>query len=317
MFCEKIRVGNSLFGFSCELLVFWERRIESVIHPFQCANHSYCSFCKEWQEWSALVALFVKSDGSKCRLLQRARRTMEGDSLFCFGQKRVKAWRKEWIWNESLLKRANHSFIKSNLLLSHFNYRRHSLLSLSTKGVMGATGGIRSRHSFCKEQQERIAPIALFKDGSERAKSKSAEEQIPNSGSNVLLASGSLFSVKQIILKIACIWLSIDKGCFNVLFASGSVWDWSLSPEFSGQAVQNTGEELQQGGVCQLYAKTAGSGKYSTSGSDIYPTSGYGKYPTSGSNIYPTSGYGKYPTSGSDIYPTSGSGKYPISGSGK
>ena len=95
--------------------------------------------------------------------------------------------------------------MKSNLLLSHFNYRRHSLLSLSTKGVMGATGGIRSRHSFCKEQQERIAPVALFKDGSERAKSKSAEEQIPNSGSNVLLASGSLFSVKQIILKIACI----------------------------------------------------------------------------------------------------------------
>ena len=158
---------------------------------------------------------------------------------------------------------------------------------------MGATGGIRSRHSFCKEQQERIAPIALFKDGSERAKSKSAEEQIPNSGSNVLLASGSLFSVKQIILKIACIWLSIDKGCLNVLFASGSVRDWSLSPEFSGQAVQNTGEELQQGGVCQLYAKTAGSGKYSTSGSDIYPTSGYGKYPTSGSNIDPTSGSGK------------------------
>ena len=44
-------------------------------------------FAKSDKSEVALVALFVKSDGSKCRLLQRARITMEGDSLFCFGQK--------------------------------------------------------------------------------------------------------------------------------------------------------------------------------------------------------------------------------------
>ena len=36
----------------------------------------------------ALVAFFVKSDGSECRLLQRA---MKSDSLFCFGHRKGKS----------------------------------------------------------------------------------------------------------------------------------------------------------------------------------------------------------------------------------
>ena len=74
------RVGNSLFCFLCELFVFWEWKSKSEIHSFQSANHSGCSL--------------LMSDGSECHLLQRARRTMMSDLLFCFGHKRGKVWWK-------------------------------------------------------------------------------------------------------------------------------------------------------------------------------------------------------------------------------
>ena len=69
--CEKSRVGNLLFGFSCESLVFWEQKSKSLLSLF----------LKEQQEWFPL--------------LQRARRAMKNVSLFCLGIKSRTAGRKE------------------------------------------------------------------------------------------------------------------------------------------------------------------------------------------------------------------------------
>ena len=62
-------------------------------------------FEKQWQEWIALINLFVKSDRSKCCLLQRVRRVMKSDSFFCFGHKTIKKWKTWWkdqIWSKSV-----------------------------------------------------------------------------------------------------------------------------------------------------------------------------------------------------------------------
>jgi hypothetical protein len=45
-----------------------------------------------------------------------------------------------------------------------------------------------------------------------------------------------------------------------VPFCSGSVWNRSISSKFPRKAVQNPGEELQQGGVRQLHEEAPSSG---------------------------------------------------------
>ena len=95
----QTRVGNSLFVFSCELLVFWEQKSESVVNSFQSVNGSRHSF--------------LMSDGSECHLLRW--RVLHS---FVLGIKKGKAWWKEWIGSESLLKRVNHSFIKCESIQS-------------------------------------------------------------------------------------------------------------------------------------------------------------------------------------------------------
>ena len=55
------------FVFLCESLVFWEKKSERAIP-------SFCSFGQEQRE--------------QFPLLQRARRAMKSDSLFCFGHRK-------------------------------------------------------------------------------------------------------------------------------------------------------------------------------------------------------------------------------------
>ena len=71
----KSRVGNSLFGFSCESLVFWQKRANHSFSLFKRANHSFgtewitffalfrkanCSFKKKWQEQIPFHCSFYK-----------------------------------------------------------------------------------------------------------------------------------------------------------------------------------------------------------------------------------------------------------------
>ena len=56
----------------------------------------------------------------------------DGIRSFVLGIERGKAWQKEQIFSESLLKRVNHSFIKSESLPSLFTLRLHSLPSIFT-----------------------------------------------------------------------------------------------------------------------------------------------------------------------------------------
>ena len=62
----KSRVGNSLFGFSCESLVFWQKRANHSFSLFKRANHS---FGTEWITFllflEKLIALLKKSDKSR------------------------------------------------------------------------------------------------------------------------------------------------------------------------------------------------------------------------------------------------------------
>ena len=57
-FSLLFRVENSLFGFLCKSLVFWQNE---QIALFKRANHSFCSFCKEQQEEITLVTLLIKA----------------------------------------------------------------------------------------------------------------------------------------------------------------------------------------------------------------------------------------------------------------
>ena len=70
----------------------------------------------------------------------------------------------EQIWRKSLLKRVNHSFIKSESLPSLFTKRQHSLPLLFTKRV--------KKSLFVKSDMERITHVALVK------RAKRAKEQI-------------------------------------------------------------------------------------------------------------------------------------------
>ena len=62
-FSLLFRVENSLFGFLCKSLVFWQNE---QIALFKRANHSFCSFCKEQQEEITLVTLLIKAIHSHC-----------------------------------------------------------------------------------------------------------------------------------------------------------------------------------------------------------------------------------------------------------
>ena len=150
--CLKTRVGNSLFGFSCESLIFQSIRAKVQFALFKVQI--------------ALVSLFVKSiwvicprhsfsnsGRSECRLLQRARRAMKSNLLFCFGHKKGKSMVKEQIWSESL-------FIKSQ-------QARHSLLSCH---YLRSNGGDSLQSLFFKERIER-------KSEEQRAKSKRAKSE--------------------------------------------------------------------------------------------------------------------------------------------
>ena len=74
-------------------------------------------------------------DGRECHFLNRARRTMKSDLLSFWGIQRGTACWKERIWSESLLKRANHSFMKCKSLLSLFTKR--ATRATGATGVMG------------------------------------------------------------------------------------------------------------------------------------------------------------------------------------
>ena len=94
------RVGNLLFGFASELLVFVERKSEKAIHPWKRANHSGSLFCKE-------------------------RRTKMQGERFTLGHKRGKAMKNcqknvNFFWRESLVfenERENHKRITTVALL--------------------------------------------------------------------------------------------------------------------------------------------------------------------------------------------------------
>ena len=112
------------------------------------------------------IAVYVKNEESKLLwslFLNERQEQMssftESDSLFCFrhtkGESMVtRKENKERIWSKSLLKRVNHSFMKSELLPSLFTYRQHFLPSL-----------------FFKEHLERK---------SKKTKSESTKERFPN-----------------------------------------------------------------------------------------------------------------------------------------
>ena len=91
---------------------------------------------------------------------------------FVLGIKREKAWRKEWIWSESLLK-SKSFFQKEGIASVTLYFMYDSILSWG---------------SLQKEQLEQIALVALFvkRDGANRVqkerKSQSVKEQIPNPG---------------------------------------------------------------------------------------------------------------------------------------
>ena len=81
---KKIRVGSSLFGFSCESLVFFKSK--RAIRSFSSVNRFFRSFVKSNES----DFLFYKEQGNE-----------EWFSLF-LGIKRGKVWWKERIWSESL-----------------------------------------------------------------------------------------------------------------------------------------------------------------------------------------------------------------------
>ena len=68
------RVGNLLPSFLCKSLVFRQKSVNRSFALFKRANHSFCSFSKEWQERIALFTLLVIALVS---LFKRATKTKE------------------------------------------------------------------------------------------------------------------------------------------------------------------------------------------------------------------------------------------------
>ena len=66
------RVGNWLFGFSCELLVFCERKNEIAINSFPRVHRSCCSFVKSEGSKSLAVALSDNERIAPVTLYKRA-----------------------------------------------------------------------------------------------------------------------------------------------------------------------------------------------------------------------------------------------------
>ena len=123
--CTKTRVGNSLLGFSW-LALFKVRN--ALVALFKWATGANVIFYKEQESNEELFALFWP--------------------------KRGKAWCKDQIWSESLVKRDNHSFIKSEWLPSLFTF-----LLIFTKR---ATRAIHSCCSFCTERPEQNTHVSLL-----------------------------------------------------------------------------------------------------------------------------------------------------------
>ena len=123
-----VRVGNSLFGFLCQLLVFLEQKCKIL--------NAFCTLLV-MSKW--LRPIFFKERAERIPLLLWARRANEKQIALLFwaykGEKHVEKNEfeanlslKMWITlkkrvnhsqkeSESLLKRVNHYFLKSNWLL--------------------------------------------------------------------------------------------------------------------------------------------------------------------------------------------------------
>ena len=104
--------------------------------------------CALFKLWITLIPLFAKSDKSKSLMSIFSSELRERMSSFTKSKRWIysfvleiksgKAWWKEWVWRESLVKRANCS--------------RHSLL----KDI------ILSLCPLSKERPERFAPVPIF-----------------------------------------------------------------------------------------------------------------------------------------------------------
>ena len=125
------------------------------MHP---KNMCFKSFCKERWEW--LVPLFKRAMGANVVFKKEREERLRAIRSFVLG---IQRW-KEQIWRKSLLKRVNHSFIKSESLPSLFTKRQHSLPLLFTKRV--------KKSLFVKSDRSESLMSLLLKERKER-KSKS------------------------------------------------------------------------------------------------------------------------------------------------
>ena len=133
----------------------------------------YCSSCSSFCKGGfSLVTLFKRVTEVNAIFYKEWEEQWWAIHSFVLGIKREKAWRKEWIWNESLLN-SKSFFHKEGIASVTLYFMYDNIISCG---------------SLQKEQLEQIALVALFvkRDGANRVqkerKSQSVKEQIPNPG---------------------------------------------------------------------------------------------------------------------------------------
>ena len=153
----KLRAGNSLIGFPCELLVFCEKLSEWVI----CSKKwAICSFLVSNLSDSLMVAHFWWVTQAICSPKKR-----------------------EWA-NRSFLKfKKTYIEPRKNMMLDFFSHNFEQIAHLSW-----ATWGIRSRSLICLERSERIAHSRSFdlSKMSEWANERWANDRIPSPGIQIV-----------------------------------------------------------------------------------------------------------------------------------